>query len=202
MTFYTSNHVKNLPDAYKKTTDSNNFKILEVERSALAAFRSDVSDVFNSLDIDKAYGATLDLYGTLAGQLRNGLSDAEYRIMIKAKNQENVSTGTYNSVVEAICNTFSCSPTDTYFRESSMPLSLEIVQMPYAAITKNNLTPQQAIAVIRRFLPVCVIVENYSFIGSFQFSASETEYDEFSGFSEAENGAIGGFFGMDGNVIL
>lgn len=36
---YKKNLVKNLPDAYKKTTDSNNFKILEIERKTLEDVR-------------------------------------------------------------------------------------------------------------------------------------------------------------------
>ena len=36
---FKENLVKNLPDAYKKTTDSNNFKILEVERKSLEEVR-------------------------------------------------------------------------------------------------------------------------------------------------------------------
>ena len=92
---YNENLVKNLPDAYKKTTDSNNFKILEVERLALSDVRASLQEVANILDINNAKGKTLDLYGERVGQARGLADDDKYLLMIKAKLMRNLSNG-YN----------------------------------------------------------------------------------------------------------
>lgn len=56
-------------------------------------------DVLASKDIDRAFGASLDLIGRIVGQARNGLTDPQYRVALKARERINRSQGRTNDVL-------------------------------------------------------------------------------------------------------
>ncbi len=194
--FIYENYAKNLPDHYKKTADSNNFKILEVERYAIDTFKQDTIDVYNSLDLSQAYGATLDMYGEMVGQPRGVANDEQYILMIRAKIAQNVSSGDYKSVANAICLTFDCEPSEVYITEKDEPCTVELVVMPLSVINKAGLSTRQTVELVKKLLPVGIFLESFLFEGTFEFSAIETEYNENAGFCNVEGGEIGGYFGL------
>lgn len=195
--FIYENYAKNLPDHYKKTTDSNNFKILEVERFSIGTFKQDVSDVYESLDLSKVYGKTLDLYGETVGQPRGVATDEQYILMIRSKIAQNLSSGDYNSVVKAICMTFDCEPSEIYIAEKEEPGVVELVVIPLAIINKAGLTTRQTVQLVKRLLPVGIELESFLFEGTFEFSNVENEYDKTKGFAISEtNQSIGGYLGI------
>jgi len=59
-------------------------------------------DVLASRTIDAAEGDQLDLLGALVGQPREGRSDSDYRIWIKARIRVNLSSGTSNDILATI----------------------------------------------------------------------------------------------------
>lgn len=59
-------------------------------------------DMFTKLWIDYAEGEQLDVLGVHVGVDRNGLSDADYRLLIEAKIQINVSSGQPERVISAV----------------------------------------------------------------------------------------------------
>ena len=52
--FNNDNLVKNLPDAFDKSINSNNFKILENERVSIDEHLSDLYDIYELIDLDNA----------------------------------------------------------------------------------------------------------------------------------------------------
>lgn len=54
------------------------------------------------LNIDVAFGAQLDGIGAIVGQAREGLSDIEYRIRLKARIRTNLSEGSIEEVIAVL----------------------------------------------------------------------------------------------------
>lgn len=225
--FISTNLAKNLPDSYKKTKDSNNFKILEIERIACNDLRKYLwgyylckkcgdtipfgeqvcpicgekgervnSGVYDILDINNATGKTLDLYGERVGQARGLADDSKYLLMIKAKIMRNISNGSYTSIINSLCMTFDCDPSQIIIVETEKPCTIEIVSLPLSVINGAGLTASQTLAIIKSLLPIGVSIESYLFDGTFEFSDSENEYDESTGFCDVEGGTIGGYLGI------
>ena len=195
--FNFENLAKNLPDAYKKDKDSNNFKILEVERFACQDLRETLNNISQLLDIENARGKTLDLYGQRVGQSRGKATDAQYIIMIKAKILRNLSNGTYKSIIDTIAHTFSCDPSQVLIMEDAEACSVSLVSLPLESIIKANLTTKQTTQIVKSLLPVTVTLSSYMYEGTFEFAANENEIDEAKGFSNSEDDTeIGGYLGI------
>ena len=196
--YYFDNLAKNLPDAYKKDTSSNNFKILEIERTANVDLRSFLDEIQAILNVDNASGATLDMYGKKYGQARGKATDAQYRIMIKSKISRTWCNGSYKSIVDALAQTFNCSVDDILLSETGA-MAVTVDKIPMSSIIKAGFSTAQAERIVKNLLPVGVTLESVLFEGTFEFAETENEYDESAGFSEAENGKIGGYLGWTGS---
>ena len=195
--FNSENHVKNLPDAYKKTNDSNNYKILEIERSTLNDLRDVLNGIDSILNLDEASGKTLDLYGERVGQLRGIATDDQYRLMIRAKIARNLSNGSYPSILNALAITFNCDPSEISIVESeNESCKVTIERLPLSVIIRAGFTASQTLQIVKAILPVTVLIDSYLFEGTFTFSDAENEYDEEAGFCDVEDGTIGGFLGI------
>lgn len=59
-------------------------------------------DALNSASIDNATGATLDAWGELVGQRRQGMADGQYRAFIRARIATNRSKGTAEELIQVI----------------------------------------------------------------------------------------------------
>lgn len=200
--YNSENHAKNLPDVYKKTPNSNNYKILEIGRLSKLNLRSDLKDIDAILLLDNATGKTLDLYGERLGQKRGKTSDAQYLIMLKAKIMRNLSNGSYNSIIKAVCETFSCSPSEIIVEEAEEPCTIKTLSVPISIINKAGLSSSQAHQIIRSLLPIGIRLDEYLLEGTFCFAESEDEYDEAAGFALEENAGaedVGGYLGATGS---
>lgn len=193
--FTKTNHVKNLPDTYRKDANSNNYKILEIERSACETLRTALNSIYNILDLDNATGATLDFYGGRVGQARGETSDAQYIVLIKSKIMRNLCNGSYKEIVDALCATFGCNPDGFKFEETSSPCTIKATVFPVEQINEAGFTATQALAIIRSMLPVCVTLEPIAVDGTFEFADGEGVTDNNAGFTDVEGGTIGGTFG-------
>lgn len=201
MSYNKENHVKNLPDRYNKSAQSNNAKILAMEQDAVNLLRKELQEVYEIGDIFKATGKTLDLYGDMVGQPRGVATDDQYRYMIRLKIAQNISTGNYPSVLEALSVAFNCHPSEICLVDAESACAATLVSIPIATVTAANFTTIQAAALIQRLMPIGVSLESASFEGTFEFSDAEMEYSEEAGFTDAEGGEIGGYFGfIHGNV--
>lgn len=197
--FNYDNLAKNLPDCYKKDSGSNNYKILEIERIAdeeLCAFLEEINSI---IDIDNATGAVLDAYGKRFGQARGKATDAQYLVMIKSKIIRGLCNGSYKNIVDAVCFTFGCDINSVSFAESTeKPMSVTLEKAPIDKIVNSGFSINEAVKIIKRLLPVGVELEHIFLDGTFEFSDTEDEYDENKGFSEKEDGEIGGYLGWAG----
>lgn len=194
--FNFSNLAKNLPDCYRKDKESNNYKILEIERRAGVELRNVLNGIAEILDIENAKGAVLDMYGERFGQPRGKATDEQYRVMIKSKITRSLSSGSYYDVLTAICMTFGCSYDDVTLTELDEPMAVELTKAPLEAIAKAGFTSTQAYQIVKNLMPAGVNLTSVLFEGTFEFSDREDEYDESAGFAISEdNQTIGGYLG-------
>lgn len=188
--------VKNLPDAYYKAASSNNAKILDIEHDAMGILRESVTAIYDSLDIDNAYGKTLDLYGEMFGQVRGAASDEQYRVLIRNRLIRNFSNSDYNSVVNAICVTFGCTPSDILLTELDEPCKLRLEGLPISKLTESNIDINTAVQIVYGLMPAGVLLEAVNFSGTFEFAGgTELVYDAAKGFADDEQ-TIGGYLGL------
>lgn len=211
---FNKNLVKNLPDAFKKTADSNNFKILEIERIACDDLRKALQEIDATNDIDNAKGKTLDLYGEMVGQARGVADDEKYLLMIKAKIMRNLSNGSYESIANALCITFDCKPSEIIMVDGEEPCTVDILALPLGAVNAAGFTTEQTVAIIKRMMPVGVSLTSFLFDGTFELSASYEDMKvdgETEGLTDTyENmknpNAIGGYLGVttgdENNILL
>lgn len=186
---------RNLPDAYRKDAESNNAKLLAIEKSETDTMRAELEAVNNSLDINQATGSTLDLYGAMIGQERGVATDEQYRALIRAKILRNLAGADYNSIVYAIASALDgASPTDVVLVEET-PGTVRVDALPYSALNGSNIDLPTAMAIIRRLIPVGVRLESVGFTGTFEFGSAATDYDEDAGFGDVEQ-TIGGQLGL------
>lgn len=193
--FKKDNYAKNLPDAFRKDTDSNNYKILENERVAVEEHLSDLYGIYEIINLDNAYGKTLDRYGERVGQPRGLATDEQYILMIKAKIMRALGNGTYPSVLTSLCATFGCEPESVYIEETEEPCLVKMVTLPLDILNSSGMSVTQVTQLIKTLLPVCVRLDGLSLEGTFEFADSENVYDEAKGFCDVEGGSIGGYLG-------
>lgn len=192
--FNRENHVKNLPDAYRKTPESNNAKLLGIEKSETDRLREEIAAIYDSLDLDLATGKTLDLYGEMLGQERGAATDEQYRALLKSRITRNLSGADHNSIVNAICLTFGCDPADVLLTETDGKCEVTLEGVPFDAINRINLDVTAATQVIERLIPAGVKFTILGFAGTFEFGSTEMEYDEEKGFADVEQ-TMGGTLG-------
>lgn len=189
------NLAKNLPDSFSKDNESNNYKILENERLSVEEHLTDLYSVYEILNIDNAYGKTLDRYGERVGQSRGLATDSQYILMIKAKIMRALGNGTYPSLLKSLCMTFGCEPEQVYIEETGEPCQVKMVALPLDILNTSGMTVNQVTQLIKSILPICVRMDSLSLEGTFEFADSENEYDETKGFNSTENDSIGGYLG-------
>lgn len=194
--FDDQNYVNNLPDCYEKSKTSNNYKILSIEKYSIDGVNKDISDIFDSLNLNNATGKTLDLYGEMLNQPRGVATDDQYILLIRSKIMRNLSSGDYRGVVNAICHTFECDASEVLIIEKDEPCVVELVVLPLKVIVKAGLTTKQTVAMVKQLLPIGITLESFLFEGTFAFADNETSQDNKAGFCDVEDGIIGGYFGI------
>ena len=198
------NQAKNLPDSFAKSPDSNNYKILTNEKIAVDEFRKDIKAVDNSLDLNGVdengnpyvYGKTLDLYGEMLNQPRGVATDEQYKMLIRAKITRSLAGGDLPSVLDALCVTFNCEPSQIKIIEKEDAYcTVEAVILPIDKLNDAGMTQTQAAKVIKTLLPVGVKLEVTNYEGTFEFTDSTSEYSETAGFGDLNDDTVGGYFG-------
>ena len=193
--FNNENHAKNLPDAYKKTSDSNNAKLLLIEKETVDSLRDEINAIFDSLDMELATGNTLDLYGEMLGQDRGAATDEQYRALLKSRIIRNLSGADHNSIVNAICITFGCEPSEIMLEEADGECAVVLSGIPYTAINKINIDLTTAVQIVKMLIPAGVSFDALTFAGTFEFGSTEMVYDADKGFGNVAQ-TIGGTLGL------
>lgn len=194
------NKVKKLPDAYRKTEDSNNYRLMEMHEQACGDIREDIKGLEDTLDLNLSKGKTLDLWGEMVGQKRGLLDDTQYRYIIFTRIGRNIVGGDYNSMMLTIIQMFNCKGSDISLEdievtETDTPCVLKLTKFPIQVLIDAGFSSRQAVAMIESLLPVGVTLAADNFEGSFEFSEMDNVYDNKAGFADID-GSIGGYFGL------
>ena len=185
----------NLPDAFAKNKDSNNYKLLQIEKHIYDKINGMLQSVFNILDIDNATGAVLDAYGERLNVKRTTDNDKLYLIWLKTRIAQNLSDGSRNSVASALAYVLSTTSDRIRLEVDEETRSVKIVDIPLDVLDEAGCTPEQIKQVVESMLSTGVYVQSAEFTGTFEFGEGENEYDAAKGFAD-DNGTIGGYFGL------
>lgn len=191
----TNRFIRKLPDAFCKDKSSNNYKLLSLDSEDFDQLERDLSDLRKALTLDGATGSSLDVFGLLFEQPRNGMSDALYRYFIKAKIARNRGGGNYESIAEAVTVLLDCESESFSLEDASGPCVARLAKLPYSVLKQAGLTTRQFAEMVGSILPVCVTLDDGNYEGTFEFGETATEYDADKGFADLE-GTVGGFFGL------
>jgi hypothetical protein len=189
-----ADYMEALPDSYKKTTASNNYKLLYLEWLLMSGLWTDIQAVHDTADISKATGATLDLYGRIYNQARGSMTDEQYRVIILQKVARYWTGGDYNSTVEALANAFGVPPTSFRLTEEDDPRQIVVSKLPYSILAEVGITSNQIYQIIKAMLPVGIPLATLTLDGTFEFSDSAEEQSDAAGFGDVEQ-TVGGYFG-------
>lgn len=154
--FNRENYVKNLPDAYQKAKGSNNDKILAIEKSAADRLREAIGDIYDSLDINKAYGKTLDYYGEMYELERGGKTDDQFRIAILQQIAISRCTGDYDNIVNVLSLVISAPAEDFLFEDAEEGGKVDVEKFPYDSLQAAGITVPQAWQMLATLLPAGV----------------------------------------------
>lgn len=130
-------------------------------------------DLFTSIDLETATGATLNLWGALLSESRNGRTDAQFRAFLKVKVLRNTSQGTPERLI-AILRQLT-SPTTITIREGSAWIELAFVDGTIEASVRPIL-----LAIIKAAAPAGVeviqVVEEPA--NAFRFDTPGSGFDD------------------------
>lgn len=189
--------VRNLPDAYDKSIDSNNYKLLQINKTTTDVISKAARKVFDVLNLNNASGKALDeIWGGRLHLLRGKLSDEQYVIRLRAKMMQNIANGSYPDLVEALAYALQCDKSSIHIVESNTPNKVIIKDIPLSAIFDAKFTVDDVVSMINTMLAVGVSIETQSFTGTFEYGEiSDTEYTKTSGYADLD-GTIGGYYGL------
>ncbi len=186
---------KNLPDAFYKGSDGNNYKILQICRKGHEGIEEAARGVFDCFNIANAEGQVLDdIYGARANLARGELDDAQYIIRLKGKMMQNTVDGSFGGLVAALAFVLSCDESEILLQENGDG-TVSILNIPLGVLTAAGFGSDEIVELIEAMLPVSVKVSEYGFSGTFEFSDAIDEYDEDAGFAD-DDSTIGGYLGL------
>lgn len=185
----------NLPYAFKKDRVSNNYKLLEVEKHIYSKIEEMFKSVYSILDLSNAYGKTLDMYGERVCLERGNATDEQYRIRIKSKIAQNLCDGSRESIAAALAYILQCNTNRIQIVTGDSTGKVEMIGIPLENLYTAGFNTDEITDLINSLFITNVRLDVVNYLGTFEFSASSDEYDEYKGFAD-ETGTIGGFFGL------
>lgn len=157
-------YVKNLPDYYSKDINSNNNKILEVEKASVRSLEEDITDAYNSLDIWQATGKTLDLYGEMYNQPRENLPDDEYRLIILLKMVRNRAGSDHASVISALSAALNLPANIFHIADSEIGGNIDVLALPYNVIQESGVSIKEVVKNIKMLLGAGIGIDKFNII--------------------------------------
>lgn len=192
------NPIDNLPDSYDKSADSNNSKILRLNKSTTDIMDKVIDSIFGALNLNNTSGRALDdIWSGRLNLERGSLTDEQYKIRLRTKMMQNIANGSFPDLIEALAYALQCEKSDIHIVESDEPNKIIVKNIPLALLLQADFTIDQILALINSLLAVNVTVGEYEFTGTFEFGENENEYDEEKGFANMSQ-TIGGYLGLYG----
>lgn len=189
------NLAANLPDAFAKSENSNNYKLLKLGTETTDKIEETLKTMLDMLDIDNASGETLDLWFGKRYVLERGTStDEQYRIRLTGKMMQNTSDGSHPSLVEALALILQCKKSDIHIIETQNRHGVIIKNIPLKIISDAGFSVEEILDIIQDLLPAGVFIKEYSLSGTFELGEIG-DYNENTGLSDADR-TIGGYLGL------
>ena len=91
-----------LPDSYEKHKKSNNYYLFQCVTPEFDLIKATCEDLRKSLDLEYAYGGTLDKIARNVNQVRGTTTDVVLRTLMKAKIAADMSEGTIKTLLDVI----------------------------------------------------------------------------------------------------
>ncbi len=191
------NNSLKLPDCYAKDINSNNYKLLELNHFDIEELKKDIQSVYESMDMDLAYGRTLDiLYGEMLDQARGSCDDKQYRYLLFLKLAKYRAQGNYQTVTDMVSWMFSISQEEFILEDEDVPPCTVILKkFPLQGLLNSGFKSKQAMKTIESLLPIGVALQSHEIEGTFEFGEFSIDYDEAKGFADIEQ-TIGGYLGL------
>lgn len=191
--------VANLPDAYRKDNESNNYKLLSVDRYIYEGIYSMIVSVYNALDVDKATGKALDMLGRKQGVKRGTSTDEQYRIRIKGKIAQSLCDGSRDSVAAAIAYILSADTSQVKLKTGEETGKVDLLGIPLKLLYAAKFSPEEINNLLDELLPEGVHLNDVQYVGTFTYGSIETqgEYTPDTGYGNIEQ-TIGGYYGLIG----
>lgn len=156
--------IKNLPDAFAKDKDSNNYKFLQIQKRSSDRVLKVLQDISDAFNIDNAYGATLDLwYGGKVSLERGQMSDEQYRIRLKGKQMQNTADGSFPDLVKALAFVLQCGKKDIHIVASETSNAVIVKNLPNATLKNAGFNLPQINDLIMSLLPAGVKIAEYNY---------------------------------------
>jgi hypothetical protein len=191
--------IRRLTDNYKKDSESNIGKLLNIVASELEDTKEAINKTGLYRDIDQAAGATLDRIGLNVQQFRGQATDPVYRILIKSKISRNLSDGSINTLIRVLSITLDINPNQIQVRElwqdaTPEPAAL-FLNVPSESLNAVGFSLIQFGRLVNRIVAAGVKA-NVLLQGTFSFSSieKESEFDEDKGFTDLDQ-IVGGYLG-------
>lgn len=185
----------NLSDAFKKSADSNNYKLLHINAESKSDIEQMFDDLNRLLDIDNADGVHLDMYGKMFNVKRGQDSDDKYRIQIKSKIGQNFTDGRHEKIIEILAFILQCDISDIKLKSGETTGSVVLEDIPLNVLITAGFDTSRVNSLIEDLLPVGVTLTSFVYSGTFEFGTGENEQDDAKGFANAD-GTIGGYLGL------
>lgn len=193
--FNYDNLAANLPDAFAKDKNSNNYKLLKIEKFIYDRTLQIITSINDILDIDNATGATLDAYGKGLRVARGTLTDDQYRIRIKAKRAQARCDGTRDSVAEALAYVLSTDTSRIKIKSGNVTGDVILLDIPLETLKKAEFSTEQINEMINEMLPQGVSLSSSYYSGTFRLGATWGEKSAEKGLGNIE-GTTGGTLGL------
>ena len=193
--FNFDNLAANLPDALRKDKDSNNYKLLWVEKQIYDRILNMIKDVEACLNIDNCNGAVLDDWGKRQRVSRGTSNDEQYRLRIKGSIAQSFCDGSRDGIAQALAYMLSWDANKIKIK-STEDYKVDIANIPLDILTKANFTTEQITEIVNTLLTEGVKATiNYG--GTFKLSEIGAEKSTETGLSDVE-GTTGGTLGTIG----
>lgn len=187
--------LKRLTDRYVKSEKSNIGKLLKIVNDQIAELKSTFERIDEWRDVEKARGKALDDVGSNVGQVRGVATDEVYRILIRSKIARNISTGTINSIINALSTALNCPKSEIKIIENpdDQPACIGLISMPLDYLNKAGLSVNQFGRIVQKTVSAGIKVQSLSFGGTFEY-VSSIQTEQSTGYADIDM-TIGGTLG-------
>ena len=158
------NNTKRLPDAYAKNIDSNLYRLLQIANLLFTDTKCDLISISESRDLYNVSGKTLDYYGEMLGESRNGLTDEQYRTKILNRIGRYISGSDCNSFINSVSQMLGIEQSDISVSEGKMSVTINGLTMQI--LDNSGYKSHEIEEMIKGLMPVGVEINRPMYSGT------------------------------------